>query len=84
MAQRAFAPALRGKGGRDCRSYRFTFLDHPDDDRALAALVMVADCERTARELAYELLNKSQARCVEVWCDGDLILRAMRPAAQAI
>jgi hypothetical protein len=50
-------------------------LDHPNDDRALAAFEMVSASDEAAGELAKELLDKSGAAFVEVWSDGCLVLR---------
>jgi len=66
--------------GHSIRGYRYTFLNHPDDDRALAAFVLMADSDETASKLAKELLDKSDAACVEVWSDGELISRVVNPA----
>lgn len=65
--------------GQGIRGYRYTFLNHPDDDRALAAFVLMAESDETASRLAKELLEKSDAGCVEVWSDGRLISRVAKP-----
>jgi hypothetical protein len=66
--------------GARIRSYRYTFLSHPDDDRALAAFVLMAESDETASRVAKELLEKSDAICVEVWSNGQLISRVNKPA----
>ena len=68
------------KRGARIRSYRYTFLNHPDDDRALAAFVLMAESDETASKVAKELLEKSDAICVEVWSNGQLISRVNKPA----
>ena len=55
-------------------------MNHPDDDRALAAFVLMAESDETASRLAKELLEKSDAICVEVWSSGQLISRVNKPA----
>jgi hypothetical protein len=76
MAGSARAPAPSAELPRHAlRSYRYTFFDRPDDDRALAALVLLADSDEDAGELAKQLLEKSDAAIVEVWSDGRLVVR---------
>jgi len=54
-------------------------LSHPDDDRALAAFVLMAESDEAASRVAGDLLEKSEATCVEVWSDGHLVSRVVMP-----
>jgi hypothetical protein len=65
------------------QKYRFIFLAHPDDDRALAAFELFAESPDVARGLAENFLDKSHAAVVEVWSEGRLILHVVRTRAAA-
>jgi len=54
--------------------YRYVFLAHPDDERALAAFEFFAGSVELAYRLAVECLSKSGAAVVEVGSDGQMIL----------
>src|SRR5256885_2303003 len=70
-AWRGMAKAASGSPSvqRAMRSYRYTFLNHPDDERSLASFVLLSDSDETASDVAKDLLVKSDATCVEVWSD---------------
>ena len=63
--------------------YRYVFLAHPDDDRALAAFELFTESKDDAQKVALECLEKSQATLVEVWSEGQLILHVTRAKAAA-
>ena len=63
--------------------YRYVFLKHPDDDRALAAFELFTESNDAAEKVALECLEKSQATLVEVWKEGQLVLHVTRAQAAA-
>jgi len=64
----------------EVRRYRYTFLKQIDDLRALAAVELVAESDEAAAAVANELLKKSDALIVEVWCAGQLVLHVAKTA----
>ena len=58
--------------------YRYVFLSHPDDDRALAAFELFMESQDAARKLAQECLDKSHATIAEVWEDGRLVVHVAK------
>ncbi len=66
---------LAGNRRRELAKYRYTFLDHADEERAVAAFELFMSSEEDACKLAKELLERADSRYVEVWRDGRLVLR---------
>ncbi len=66
---------LAGNRRRELAKYRYTFLDHADEERAVAAFELFVSSEEDACKLANELLERADSRYVEVWRDGRLVLR---------
>jgi hypothetical protein len=63
--------------------YRYVFLSHPDDERAIAAFELFSESREAAEALALACLEKSPAALVEVWSDGRLVLHVDRTRAAA-
>jgi hypothetical protein len=67
---------------RDCRRYRYTFL-RENEERAVAAFELFLVSQDAACELANELIEKSEADAVEVWCEGRLLVRFVKMRRQS-
>jgi hypothetical protein len=78
MSATARAPAPDSQEGRECRLYRFTFWRR-DDEQAIAAFELFLVAEEAAAKLASELLQRSGAELAEVWSEGRLIVRLVKP-----
>ena len=78
MSAIASAPLPLTQDGRECRRYRFTFWRR-DEEQAVAAFELFLVEKEAAAELASELLQRSGAELAEVWSDGQLIVRLVKP-----
>ena len=78
MSATARAPLSLAQEGRECRRYRFTFWRR-DDEQAIAAFELFLVEKEAAAELASELLQRSGAELAEVWSEGQLIVRLVKP-----